>query len=262
MHLMMPALRNRIGTVIRNLPGTGQQAFIHAETAGNFNGAAFAAPAQLQMIQRLQGNPVKGHSAGNHVRCLFRPLLDLGIMGGHHEETSAAQQLLQNRGSQAGTLSRIRAAAQFVQQDQAVPGTMTQDADDIGHMAGEGGQVLADALAVPDIAEYGIHHADDGTLRTGNMQPALGHEGQQADGFQADCFSAGVRTGDGNAGVGEGKLQTEGDAGLTIQEWMPGIDQAYPAPGGQFGRAGIHLQAQFGPGKEHIQVCHDTNGFP
>ena len=96
-------------------------------------------------------------------------------------------------------------------------------------MAGEGGKVLADTLAVADIAEHPVHHPDDGAFPAGDMEPALGHEGQQADGFEADGFSAGVRPGDRDADIRKGQLQAERHAGFRVQQRMTGLCQADPA---------------------------------
>ena len=182
-------------------------------------------------------------------------------MGGDHKEAAAAEELLQDGRGQAGAFRRVRAAAELVQQDQAVLAAFPEDPDHIGHVAGEGGQVLADALAVADIAEHPVHHPDDGAFPAGDMEPALGHQGQQADGFEADGFSAGVRPGDRDAGIRQGQVQAERHAGPGVQQRMPGFRQADPASGGDFRRTGVHLQAQLCPGKDHIQVGHDADGI-
>ena len=92
------------------------------------------------------------------------------------------------------------------------------------------------------------------------MQPALGHQGQQSDCLETDGFSAGVRSGDGNAGIRQGKLQAERNAGLRVQQRMPGVRQADAALRCDLCRTGVHLQAEFPTGKEHVQFRQYADG--
>ena len=71
-----------------------------------------------------------------------------------------------------------------------------QDADDVRHVAAEGGKRLLDALLVADVR---VDRVEDGQAAAGvggNGQAGLGHGGQQADRLQGDRLAAGVGAGD------------------------------------------------------------------
>ncbi len=86
------------------------------------------------------------------------------------------------------------------------------------------------------------------------MQAALGHQAQQANGFQGHGFAAGVGAGD-DQGV-ELLTQLHGDRhrlGL-VQQRMPGPAQGHAAPAADLRAAGVELIAQLRPCKDHIQL--------
>ncbi len=93
-------------------------------------------------------------------------------------------------------------------------------------MPGEGGQGLFDRLFVTNIGEDVFK---DGDLRTGidgDMQAGLGHESEQADGFQADGFAARIGAGD-DEGVGVCvEEHINGDNGIGVEE---GVARAFEA---------------------------------
>ena len=87
------------------------------------------------------------------------------------------------------------------------------DEIDVGDVGGKGGEILLDGLRVADVGENGVEDGQIGALgRDGDS--GLGHEDEQADGFEGDGFAAGVGAADDELAVGGVHLQGERDDGL------------------------------------------------
>ena len=63
-------------------------------------------------------------------------------------------------------------------------------------MRGEGTQVLLNALLIADVRIDFVKDRELGMVRCRNVQAALAEQGKKSDGFQGNCLTAGVRTGD------------------------------------------------------------------
>ena len=66
---------------------------------------------------------------------------------------------------------------------------------DVGDVRGKSGKILLDRLVVADIGEHRIEDRHFGAVG-GNRNSRLRHQGQQAQRFEGNCFSASVRAGD------------------------------------------------------------------
>ena len=175
-------------------------------------------------------------------------------MGGGGDESPLIPGLLNDGDGQSRTLHRVCAGAQLVKQQQTVVIHLLQDPDDVGHMGREGRQALLDALLISYVRQHPAEHPHGAAAVGGDVQAALGHQAQQANGFQGHGFAAGVGAGD-DQGV-ELLTQLHGDRhrlGL-IQQRMPGPAQGDAAPAAHLRAAGVELIAQLRPCKDHIQL--------
>ena len=86
-----------------------------------------------------------------------------------------------------------------------------------------------------------------------DMETALRHKGQQADGFQSDGLAAGVGSGD-DEGV-KIRPQTDGDGhdALALNERMPRPLQLRCSVGADLRLHAVHPQGKPGLGEDHIQ---------
>ena len=106
-------------------------------------------------------------------------------------------------------LGGVGARAQLVEEHQRTAVADGDNLDNVLHVAGESGQGLLNGLLVADISQHCVEHADKAPVVRRDMQAALRHQGQQADGLQGDRLAAGVGTGD-DQGV-EVHTQTDGN---------------------------------------------------
>ena len=90
------------------------------------------------------------------------------------------------------------------------------------HVRGESGQRLLDGLLIADVREDPVEQGERRALRRRDLHPELVHEGEEADGLQADGLAARVRPRDDEhplvAPRGHGDRHDPG-----AQERMPGV---------------------------------------
>ena len=104
-------------------------------------------------------------------------------MGGGGHQSSDPPGGLDDGGGQGRTLHRVGARPQLVEQDQGPVVRLLQNAHDVGHVGGEGRQGLGDGLLIPNVGQHPVKDPHRGVRPGGDVQAALGHEGQQADGL-------------------------------------------------------------------------------
>ena len=115
-----------------------------------------------------------------------------------------------NGDGEGGSLFGIGGRAEFVEQDERARGGGVGDEVDVGDVGGEGGEILLDGLRVADVGQDGVADGKLGALG-GDGDSGLGHEDEQAYGFEADGFAAGVGAADDELAVGGVHLQRERD---------------------------------------------------
>ena len=152
--------------------------------------------------------------------------LQLRVMGGHEGGDAACEQVREDGTRQGGALLRVRARAEFIQDHQRTLVGFLQDMDDVGDVAGEGGEGLLDGLLVADVRVDG---GKAGQFRAGlgrDVQPALRHGGQQANRLKCDRLAAGVGAGDDHCECAGERVNIGGYHRFRVQQWMAGVDQS------------------------------------
>ncbi len=110
---------------------------------------------------------------------------------------------------EGGAFFGVGGGAQLVEKDERVWGGGAGDAIEVGDVGGEGGEVALDGLGVADIGEDRGEEGEGGFFG-GDGEAGLGHDGEEAEGFERDGFAAGVGAGDDElAGVG-GRMRVRG----------------------------------------------------
>ena len=85
------------------------------------------------------------------------------------------------------------------------------------------------------------------------MQAALGHEGQQAQGLEADGLAAGVGASDDQGVKLLPQLDGDGHRLAGVQQGVPGVAEADAAVSPDLRPGGVHLIAQLPPGEDEVQ---------
>ena len=155
---------------------------------------------------------------------------------------------------QRRALHRVCTGAQLVEEDQAAAGRLLQNAHDIDHMGRESGQTLLNALLIADIRQHPLIHGNDAAVPHRDVETALGHEGQEAQGLEGDGLAAGVGAGDDQGVKGVPQLDIDGHRLLGIQQRMAGLAQVDDTVPADLRPGGLHLVAQLAPGEDHVQV--------
>ena len=121
-------------------------------------------------------------------------------------------------------------------------------------MGGEGGQALLDALLVTDVRQHPFVNGHFTAVPGGDVQAALGHQGQQTQCFQRNSLTAGVGAGDDQGIKSAPQFDVDGHRRFFVQQRMAGLPQADQAVSPHLGPDGVHFVAQFAPGKDQVQL--------
>ncbi|MPM35278.1 hypothetical protein SDC9_81868 [bioreactor metagenome] len=119
-------------------------------------------------------------------------------------------------------------------------------------MGGEGGEVLGDGLFVADVCQHLAEHGEAAVVGRRDVKPALGHQHQQADGFEGDRLAAGVGSGDNQRVEGVSQRQVVCHRSLRVQQGMAGFSEGN-APPGELRLGPVHPQGELGPRENTVQ---------
>ena len=163
---------------------------------------------------------------------------------------------IQNGDGKCRSFCGIRAAPELVEQTQTVLVCTLQDIHNRGHMRGERGQALLDALLVTDVR---IHLAEQGqfTVLSGrNVESCHSHQLKETDCFQCDRFAAGVRAGDNDHVVILSDGQIDGNNLLRINEGMASLVNPDDVVLVKIGTDSVFIQSKTRLGKNKVQLRH------
>jgi hypothetical protein len=121
--------------------------------------------------------------------------LELGVVRGGRHDRPGVDEVVQQRLGQGGTLGRIGARAELIEEHQRSRSGRLDDGRDPPEMPRERGQRLGHGLLVADIGE---HVAPDRQRASGfgrDVETRLVHQAQQPERPQGDRLAAGVRAG-------------------------------------------------------------------
>ena len=249
--------------------GSGDNLFGQAEALGNGQRVGDPRQADDQAVGGAQGLNVKFHAGVDDARTLEGVGFQFGVVGGDEGSDAPVKQMGQDGTGEGRAFLRVGAGAEFVEQDERLGVGFFQDADDVGDVAGEGGEGLFDGLFVADVGKNVLEHRDFRARVGGDVQAGLGHEGEQADGFEADSFAAGVGAGD-DQGVGVGiEKNVNRDDGVGVEEGVARAFEADEAAGVMptllgFGRSGYERELNRRQGGDTFGVrrsCGVPRGF-
>ena len=138
--------------------------------------------------------------------------------------TALAAELDDGNG-QRRALGRVGSGAELIKQHKAVFVADLKNLYNILCMRRERGKRLLDGLFVADVGENLLVDIDRAAVVGRDMQAALGHECQQANGLERDGLAAGVGAGDDERVKITAEAHRDGHDGLAGDERMAGADQ-------------------------------------
>ena len=223
---------------------------------GDGKGVGLAGNTNQQAERGGQGLHVKLTGGILHARRGHGEGFQLRVVGGGRHSAPQLPHPLDDGNGQGRALHRVRTGAQLIEQHQAVAVRLLQNAHYIGHMGRESGQILFNALLVADIGQHGREYGDGALGRHGDVEAALGHQRQQAQGLQADGFAAGVGAGDDQCVKGLAQLQINGHCLLGVQQRVPGFPQRQAAVPADLRAVAVHFIGELATGENQVQVHH------
>ena len=169
-----------------------------AQPLRHLQGQAAAGHAQSQPVGRLVGRRGRTRTTRRRtpgVDCAYA-FMQAVVRGGHHHRAARAE-VVDDGHAERAALGGIGARADLVEQHQRRRREVARHLHDVGQVRGEGGQVGRDRLLVADVGvDRAGRRAATLPARGGDVQAALRHERQQADGLEGDRLPAGVGAAD------------------------------------------------------------------
>ena len=198
---------------------------VQPEAGGDGDGVGTAGQSNRQLESRAESLHVKFHRGVDDTFRIMREIFQFGVMGGDQGGDAAREQVREDGACQRRALLRIGARAQLVEDDQRAGIRFFQDADDVGDVTAEGAERLLDGLLVADVGVDRLEEAEFRAAFGGDVQAALRHQHDQADGFQRDGFAARVRSGDDDRARIFGQVKIYGDNGGGIEKGMTRLEE-------------------------------------
>ena len=178
------------------------------------------------------------------------------------DERAALAPALNDGDGQRRALGRVRAGTELIKQQQRPVVAVLEDAHDVRHVRRECGQRLLDALLIADVGHDLVEHRHGAAVSARDVQAALRHGGEQANGLERDGLAAGVRAGDDERVKFAAERNIDRHGGVLRQERMARAAQLQLLIR-QLRRDRVKLVGELGLGKnevqahEHVKVARD-----
>ena len=173
-------------------------------------------------------------------------------MGGSGHQCAHLPGTVNDGGGQGRALHRVGARTQLVHQNQGVSVGDLQNAHQGCHMGGERGQRLGNGLLVTDVGQHPRKNPHGRIVLGGDVQAALCHQGNQAQGLERHGLAAGVGSGDDQGVKPLPQLQVVGHRLFGVQQRVPRPPELQKALR-QPGLAPAHPQGELSPRKDAVQ---------
>ena len=170
--------------------------FWDAALAGNLYGKRTARTADFQLEERAHLVPVVEHRTIGHTVVVVGEMLQVLVMGGDDSPGLVLPQLPQHRLGDGAAYLRLRASAEFIDEQQGVGVRLPHHHLHVEQMAGVGAQVILYALLVADVDHDAMENAAMRAFAYRDGKAALEHVLQQPHRLEAYRLPPGVGTGD------------------------------------------------------------------
>ena len=168
---------------------------IQAEALRDVDAGGGAGNADFQFVGGLERGLVEADGGVQHAWGIRGVDLERSVMRGDDGQAADAAEMSSDGDGESGAFFGIGGGAEFIEQDQRLRRRGAGDEIDVGDVRGEGGEILLDRLIVADVGEHGVEDREFGAVG-GDGKAGLGHESEEANGFQGHRFAAGVGAGD------------------------------------------------------------------
>jgi len=191
--------------------GVLDEGFGQAEALGDDEGIAAARGADEEAEGGEEGLGVEldggVFDAGGGEGVAFEP----AEVGGGEDVGAEFAEAVKDGGGKGDAFDGVGAGAEFVEEDEGAAVGAGEDLDEATDVGGEGGEALFEALFVADVGEDLSIHGEGRFGGGGDVKAGLGHQDEEADGFEGDGFAAGVGAGDKQEVEVVAETEVEGD---------------------------------------------------
>ena len=220
--------------------GTFDHGSGHTQLLRNGEGIGASRRSQNQTVGGLQGLHIELTARIAHTVGVQRIFLQFGIMRGRGAQAVQLAEFLQNGDGKRRTLHGVGARAKLIDENQCARLRTRQNAHDIDHVGGEGGEGLLDALLVPDIRPYSGEDTHAGIPPCGNVQTGLEHHGKQTQCFQSHGLAARVGSRDDHGIKVHPERHVHGNHRFRVEQRMTRPMQIDHGMILEHGRDGVH----------------------
>ena len=169
-------LLHRSGVGLSAVAGAVEDSLGHTEALGDGERVGASGRAHEEAIGGLEGDGVElGRGVDDAVGGVGEDL-EFAVVSGGDDHAVEVEELLKQRAGQGGAFLGVGTGAELVEQDEGLRSGSVDDAHDVGHVCGEGGERLFDRLFVADVGEDVVEDGDAGAGFGRDGQTGLGHE--------------------------------------------------------------------------------------
>ena len=168
------------------------------------------------------------------------------------------QQALEDGHGERRTFLRIRAGAEFVDEDEVICARLVEDGNDMRHVRGKRRKALLDALLVADVGKDIVVKRNRRALLDRQKAAALRHEHEEAERLHADGLAARIRSRDEQHGKARAELDVNRHDLFSWDERMACGKQMRLASCGQLWLRGFHTEREARFCKREIDLREDV----
>ena len=184
---------------------------IEADAPRDHQRAGLPGSAEHQAVARSEGLMVELGAGVLGPRVPVGELLQLADVGRDERRDAREEEPLQHRGPEGASLVRVGAAAELVEQDEALRGRVRERGAHAHEVRGEGREVLPDLLLVADVRADPVVQRHRRAVVRGTGSPGARHQREEAARLQREGLAARVRPRDEEHVEVHAEPQVDGD---------------------------------------------------
>src|SRR5258706_241156 len=171
--------------------GAIEDAVVEPEARGDREGVRRAGQTDVHPIRGTESLGIELDTGVHHAGRAERECLQLGVVRRRGDEDAAREERLEHGHRQGRALIGVCPSAELVEEREVALLRLRQRGDHVAEMRAEGRKALRDRLFVADVCEHPLHDGHAAAALRRDLEPARGHEDDEADGLERHRLAAG-----------------------------------------------------------------------